>query len=247
MSDQTHLMQNGALACGRQVAAPAIATTELLVTCPACLKVIAATKPPRIEDVATLADRWADLMPPGLRIGHCVLAARLLTSLWPTSRVVPCNAMAVNRLAQSTYPRNSNDRRRVDEILDGAWGVGAHQQMSSGPGYAGHLLVETPVALPDGDTLTLWVDMTAAQFDRPNRAIRVKRPILIPPSTGAPSVITKGGLQWDLHDIGVGVGFMHYERVSTGKANDWTLGTDWTYGGPSLLEPLLNVWKEIVG
>lgn len=178
------------------------------------------TVDPVIEQLALLAANWDAICPPErYHQSHCVLAARVLDKLFPGIEVIGVNVLVANAIAESS----GHDKR-----VPGMWTVGVDETLprdvSTPSSYTGHV-----VALW-GD---LIVDMSARQFDKPDKGIRVRGPILarLSEATAARAAGYETA-RFDLRDVGVGVGFIHYSIASYPQR--WTGGKDWltSWRGP---------------
>lgn len=176
------------------------------------------TVDPTLEDLGVLASRWDDVVPPSrYHTNHCVLAARVLSELFPGIEVIGVNILVANQIAESSG---------LDRNAPGYWTVGYHEQMGRvSDSYNGHV-----VALW-GDTI---VDMSARQFDRPAKGIRVRGPIVARISDAVGSIAAGyPTARFDLRDLGVGVGFVHYSMAA--RPQRWTANPDWlsNWRGPT--------------
>lgn len=108
-----------------------------------------------------------------LRVNSCVLAARV------AEEAMACAGILVHVRAVGACCANDEglvalaSGRPTEEWGPDAWTVGASLSAEGMglPGWAGHLVVETPSSL---------LDLTAAQFDRPARGIETGGPLVLP-------------------------------------------------------------------
>lgn len=185
-----------------------------------------------LPDLAALINRWQDDVAPMLAPNHCILAARVLTRLWP-DRVDARDAgvLAANQLAQQTLPTLAPTQPL--SVVPEAWTVGAgHIGVNPDPtminnttgGYDGHVVV-----LVDGRWL---VDLSAPQMDRPHRGIRIRRPVVIDLAARPTPSFLRGAdaYMWNLRDLDAGIGWIHYGIAPPpadpayprwGRAPDW--------------------------
>lgn len=118
-----------------------------------------------------LAKAWVDVAAPVVEPRACILAARLASEVFsyfavehevlPIWTLVANDAalgLIVDKVPSSSWPRE-------------AWTVSAGAHADLGDGWAGHLAVVTD---------SHFVDLSAAQFDRPQRSILVGGPLVVP-------------------------------------------------------------------
>lgn len=122
-----------------------------------------------------LCDAWAEVVAPKTQVPACILAAAVSREalkyfgLGPKTDVVPVAATATNEDGYEYV------RAEVPAVAwpDEAWAVYAGSQskdLDPGRGWSGHMAV-----LVDG----YYVDLTAAQFDRPAKEIETGGALLI--------------------------------------------------------------------
>lgn len=179
-----------------------------------------------IEAVRHLADRWYSDVATADRLlpAHCIMAARVLTRLWPdTLEPFAVNAFYANRIAEFT---------RWDTKDPAVWTIAVHENVDvgGGRGNGAHVVVT------DG---TYLIDLSARQFDRPEHGIRVRRPVIVALDSGEPSPLNDNRpkafgetaeavwRRWDLAEVGVGIGFAHYAPARRGGW--WRRSPNWQH------------------
>lgn len=196
--------------------------------------------PARLEHVEALATEWATVAARMLRPDHCIYAARALIDLLGDdhAQVVVMDAVAENRLAHeigTVDPATGRQR-------PGTWTVGVVGTDPIQPGgYRGHLVVMAAVEDTDGEVALRLVDMTAPQFDRPNRGIRVRRPLVLDPALSVASTLLPGGRAFDLAECGAGIGWMNYAVQA--HPDDYRNAPNWR--NPEHVDRFRDLWATI--
>lgn len=193
---------------------------------------------PLPDDVAALVDGWDTARQAAgyTEPAACILAAAVLTDMLP-GRVTTyaCSVMFANRLAQGHLGQLRG--RRMADVDPAAYTVGvltdAAGNRQSGR-YQGHVVV-----VVDGQWL---VDVTAPHYDRPQRGLRIRQPVVLDlVHTGTPSALWGGiGRQWDLADLGIGRGWCHYTLLP--EVTDWQGAADWRF--PNRRQPVIQALRQ---
>lgn len=173
--------------------------------------------PMEAESVAhLLADEWTEKVRPYASVNACILAARTAHEVFGyfgiKHTVQPVMALAVN---DRMYDIMVAATERLASFPPDAWSIGVGREVpaQSDNGWSGHLAVITD---------THYVDLSAEQFDRPQRQIMSGGPIVARSSefefVEAPTFrmwhrpMLKGHYLW-----------MHEDNVTYKGSNDWRL------------------------
>lgn len=177
------------------------------------------------DDVAAVVAGWPAAMSTlQIRPDHCIVAAAILRDLFADRAAVRVTSVLYsNRLAQGFLGHLQG--RRIADMHPDARTVGVLSgigKQTPGDGYDGHLVV-----IIDRRWL---VDLSAPQFHHPEWGIQVRQPVVIDLLAPAQQSAMWGllGKQWDLKQLGVGIGWAHYTLLSDVIA-DWHHAPDWRF------------------
>lgn len=169
-------------------------------------------------DINDTVARWTELVAPHLIPNHCIFAARTLTRLYDNCVAAPVVGLVANPLAQSLLPTLNG--RRLADVNEDAWTVGtAGDRRFGADGYDGHLVVTVD---------DRWViDLSAPQFSRPRKAIRIPGPVVfdLNDAASSASAVFPEAFVWNLRDVAPrSIGWTHYQFTADSR---WRSAPDW--------------------
>lgn len=169
-------------------------------------------------DIADTVARWSELVAPHLIPNHCIFAARTLTRMHENCTAAPVVGLVANNLAHNLLPYLNG--RRLEDVNPDAWTVGFAGQDRIGPnGYDGHMVVTVD---------DRWVvDLSAPQFDRSRKGIRVPGPMVfdLTRADHGGSALFPDAYVWNLRDVAPrSTGWVHYQFTNDGR---WRTARDW--------------------
>lgn len=190
------------------------------------------------EELVAVAEAWPKMTAGKMSPNHCILATRVLARLWRDD-ITPIPTMALFANARAWPLLGTIGGRRLEEVDPLAWTVAVDPAIPSAPGrYGAHL-----VALYKDRWM---VDLSAQQFDRPTRGIRVKRPVIIDmDAADHPDSDTfgPGSISANLRDLGVGIGMCIYAPAA--NAPQWRHSADWSNAANT--DPYVSLLRRLTG